>query len=134
MTDKQELQVKQKQELVAATEQTRPGLVFTPAVDIFETDRGITLLADMPGTASDAVKVDLRDGVLTVSGEVKPFEGKDEADVLIEFEIGRYVRQFVLSEAIDQDRIEATFAHGVLRLVLPKAEAALPRRIEVKVA
>jgi HSP20 family protein len=125
------LQVKAKQELTAPAEQTRPGLVFTPAVDIFETEYEITLLADMPGVAADDIAIDLRDGVLTVSGEVKPFEGQDETDVLIEFEIGKYYRQFALSEAINQGKIEAQFADGVLRLVLPKAEKAVPRKIAV---
>jgi HSP20 family protein len=131
MAESKELQVKAKQELTAPAEQTRPGLVFTPAVDIFETEYEITLLADMPGVAADDIAIDLRDGVLTVSGEVKPFEGQDETDVLIEFEIGKYYRQFALSEAINQGKIEAQFADGVLRLVLPKAEKAVPRKIAV---
>jgi HSP20 family protein len=134
MTESKELQVKAKQELTTPAEQTRPGLVFTPAVDIFETDREITLLADMPGVATDDIVIDLREGVLTVSGQVKPFETKDETDVLIEFDTGKYYRQFALSETIDQAKIEAEFADGVLRLVLPKAEEAVPRKIAVTAA
>jgi HSP20 family molecular chaperone IbpA len=134
MAESKELQVKEKQELTTPAEQTRPGLVFTPAVDIFETEHEITLLADMPGVAADDIVIDLREGVLTVSGEVKPFEDQDETDVLIEFEIGKYYRQFALSEAIDQGKIEAQFADGVLRLVLPKAEKAVPRKIAVAAA
>jgi HSP20 family protein len=134
MAESKDLQVKAKQELNAPAEQTRPGLVFTPAVDIFETDREITLLADMAGVAADDIAIDLREGVLTVSGEVKPFESRDETDVLIEFDTGKYYRQFALSEAIDQGRIEAQFTDGVLRLVLPKAEKAVPRKIAVNAA
>jgi HSP20 family molecular chaperone IbpA len=103
-------------------------------VDIFETDSEITLLADMPGVASGDVSIDLRDGVLSLSGDVKPWEGSDESDVLVEFEIGKYFRQFTLSEAIDQDKIDAKLEDGVLHLTLPKAEKVLPRRIEVKAA
>jgi HSP20 family protein len=62
---------------------------------------------------------------------VQPFEGKDESDVLIEFEIGRYYRQFTLSEVVDQSKIEAKLEDGVLRLTLPKAEKAIPRQIAV---
>jgi HSP20 family protein len=134
MAEMKDLQVKAKQELTAPAEQTRPGLVFTPAVDIFETDREITLLADMPGVAADDIAIDLREGVLAVSGEVKPFESRNETDVLIEFDTGKYYRQFALSEAIDQGKIEAQFTDGVLRLVLPKAEKAVPRKIAVKAA
>jgi HSP20 family molecular chaperone IbpA len=131
MAESKELQVKEKQEVASPAEQTRPGLIFTPVVDIFETGKEITVLADMPGVAADGVTIDLRDGVLTMTGDVKPWEGPDESDVLVEFEIGKYYRQFNLSEAIDQDKIEAKYEDGVLRLTLPKAEKALPRKIEV---
>lgn len=131
MTENKELQAMGKKELTTPAEQTQPGPVFTPAVDIFETEKALTLLADMPGVASDDVIIDLRDDVLTITGAVKPFEGKDEKDVLVEFEVGRFHRQFSLSEAIDQSRIEAKLADGVLRLSLPKAEKAVPRKIAV---
>ena len=134
MSDSKELQVKDKQEVAAPAEQTRPGVVFTPDVDIFENDKEITLLAAMPGVAPEDIAIDLNDNVLSITGEVKPFEEKDESDVLIEFEIGRYARQFTLSEVIDQSRIEAKHQDGVLRLTLPKAEKAVPRQIVVNAA
>ena len=131
MSESKELQVKEKQEVAAPAEQKRPGVVFTPDVDIFENDQQITLLADMPGVASDDITIDLNDNVLNISGEVKPFEAGDERDVLVEFEVGRYSRQFTLSEVIDQSKIEAKYEDGVLRLTLPKAEKAMPRQITV---
>ena len=134
MSDSKALQVKDKQEVTAPAEQTRAGVVFTPDVDIFENDEHITLLADMPGVASDDIVIDLNDNVLAISGEVKPFENKNESDVLIEFEVGRYSRQFTLSEVIDQSKIEARHVDGVLRLTLPKAEKAVPRQIAVTAA
>ena len=134
MSDAKELQVKDKQEVANPAEQTRPGVVFTPDVDIFEDEKQITLLADMPGVASDDITIDLNDNVLSIAGEAKPFEGGDEADVLVEFEIGRYYRQFTLSEAIDQSKIAAKHEDGVLRLILPKAEKAMPRQITVTAA
>jgi HSP20 family protein len=132
MAAAKELQVKEKQEVSSPVEQTRPGLVFTPAVDIFETDQQITLLADMPGVATEDISIELREGVLTVASEVKPWEKADEQDVLIEFEIGKYYRQFALSDAIDQDKIDAKLEDGVLRLTLPKAQKAMPWQIAVK--
>ena len=131
MTESKELQVNDKQEVASPAEQTRTGVVFTPDVDIFEDERQITLLADMPGVASDGITIDLNDNVLSIAGEVKPFESANESDVLIEFEIGRYYRQFTLSEVIDQGKIEAKHEDGVLRMTLPKAEKAVPRRIAV---
>jgi HSP20 family molecular chaperone IbpA len=113
-------------------EQIKPGRVFTPAVDIFETGKEITLLADLPGVKSDELNIDLRDNVLTLTGDVTPWEEAEEEDLLIEYEIGRYFRQFTLSEVIDQDKIDAQLNDGVLRLILPKVEKATPRKISVK--
>ncbi len=131
--DTKEIQVKEKQE-VRAPEQTQPGLVFTPAVDIFETDQDITVLADLPGVKSEGLTIDLRDNVLTIMGVIEPYEKETEQDVLIEYEIGKYFRQFTLSNLIDQAKINASLKDGVLHLVLPKAETAKPRRIEVQAA
>lgn len=134
MADAKELQVKEKQEIAAPAEQTRPGLVFRPDVDIFERDSDIVLLADMPGVAADSVEIDLRDGVLTLTGDIRPWEGADESDILVEFEIGKYHRHFTLSDAIDQENIDAVMQDGVLRLTLPKVQKAKPRQITVKSA
>ena len=133
-TSGKELQAKQKTEVSTPAEQTAPGIVFVPAVDIFETEKDINLLADLPGVKSDDLKIDLRDNVLTLSAETSPFEGADEKDIFIEYEVGKYYRQFTLSEEIDQGKIEAELKDGVLRLNLPKAEKAVPKKITVKAA
>ena len=126
------LQAKEKSELSGVTEQTKPGLVFTPEVDIFETEKELTLLADMPGVKSDDLNIDLKENVLTLDGDVKNPEGKKEVELLTEYRTGKYYRQFNLSEIIDQPKIEASMTDGVLRLTLPKVEAAKPRKITVK--
>ena len=128
------LKAKEKKEITTPAEQMKPGLTFTPAVDIFETDREITLLADMPGVKVKDLTIDVRDDVLSLASEVDPPEGLNESDVLREYETGTYVRQFNLSEVIDQSKIEADLKDGVLRLTLPKVEPAAPRKIKVKVA
>ena len=130
MAETKELKVKGKQEVTGA-EQTQPGLVFTPVVDIFETDKAITLVADMPGVTPEGISIDLNENTLTITGEVKPWETGGEKDLLVEFEIGKYYRQFTLSEIIAQEKIEARLENGVLRLVMPKAEKAVPRKITV---
>jgi HSP20 family protein len=86
----------------------------------------------MPGVTTDNLSIDLKDNVLTLTGEVAPFEEADEQDILIEYEIGKYHRQFNLSSVIDQSKIDAKLNDGVLRLSLPKVEKATPRKIEVK--
>lgn len=132
-TEPKELKVKEKQEVASNAEQTRPGPVFTPDVDIFETDHEITLLADMPGVEPDDLNIDLRDNTLTLIGETGESEARDEEDLVVEYEAGKYYRKFTLSEVIDQNKIDASLNDGVLRLILPKVEKAAPRKIEVKV-
>lgn len=115
-------------------EQTRPGPVYMPAVDIFETETAITVLADMPGVKPDQLEIDLRDSVLTLKGRVSSPAAANEVDVLREYEAGTFFRQFTLSETIDQPKIDAQLTDGVLRLELPKVEKARPRQITVRSA
>lgn len=131
-TDEKHLQVKEKQEITSPAEQTKPGLVFEPNVDIFETESEITLLADMPGVKADDLTIDLRDNTLTLSGEVTPDSYDNQEIIAFEYHSGRYYRQFTLSEVIDQRKIDAKLNDGVLRLTLPKVEKAAPRKITVK--
>lgn len=133
MSEIKELQAREKQALSSPAEQIKPGPVFTPSVDIFETDKTITLLVDMPGVKAEALNVDLRDDTLTLTGDVNPDITPPGEPVYSEYETGCYYRQFSLSEVIAQDKIDAKLSDGVLRLTLPKVEKATPRRIEVKV-
>lgn len=128
------LKPKEKQEIATPAEQMKPGLTFTPAVDIFETDREITVLADIPGVKAKDLTIDVRDDVLSLASDVDAPEGENEVGALREYETGKYIRQFTLSEVIDQSKIEADLTDGVLRLTLPKVEPAMPRKITVKTA
>jgi HSP20 family protein len=118
--------------MAAIPEQTRSGPVYTPAVDIFETQNSITILADMPGVDSANLNIDLRESVLTLTGHVTPAQGAKENFILREHQAGTFLRQFSLSETIDQSKIDAKLSDGVLRLELPKVEKAKPRQIAVK--
>ena len=132
MAESKELQVRDKQEVAGTAEQTKPGLVFTPSVDIYETEKAIVVLADMPGVKSNDLNIDLKENTLKLTGEIIPVEGPDEQDLLIEYEVGKYFRQFTLSEVINQEKIEAELKDGVLKVTLPKVEKATPRKISVK--
>ena len=113
-------------------EQTRPGVVYSPSVDIFESEVAITVLADMPGVKAEALTIDLRERVLTLTGRVSPPLTGKESEVLREYQSGTFYRQFTLSETIDQAKIDAKLTDGVLRLELPKVEKARPRQITVR--
>lgn len=135
MTDTNKaLQAREKEEVATQAEQTVPGPTFTPAVDIFETDKALTVVADMPGVKPEDLSIDLHDNVLSFIGEVAAPEKEDELDVYREYRTGRYVREFTLGELINQDKIDAELKDGVLRLTLPKVEEAKPRKIAVKAA
>jgi HSP20 family protein len=133
MADKRtELTKSDKRELATQAEQTRPGPVFTPVVDIYESANELTLVADLPGVEPKDLKLDLREGVLTLSGSVDRPERPGEEPLLKEYEVGSFYRQFTLSDTIDQSQIEAQLADGVLHLHLPKVEAVKPRQITVR--
>ena len=132
MSDTKEMKVIEKQAVALPAEQTKPGPVFTPNVDIFETEKAITLLVDMPGVKANELNVDLRDDTLTLTGDVLPNVGAPGEKIYAEYETGRFYRQFSLSELIVQEKIDAKLSDGVLRLTLPKVEKATPRRIPVQ--
>lgn len=124
-----------KDESVTATEAeaTRePERYVNPPVDIYETQDGLTVLADLPGAAQDSIGISVEDGVLTIRGTVP--EKESAGSDYTEFELVSYFRQFKLGEKIDQEKIQAEYRNGVLKLLLPFAEKAKPRQIQVKVA
>jgi HSP20 family protein len=106
--------------------------VFVPPSDIYETRDSIVILAEMPGVSPDAVDISLERRVLTIRGRGEANERAGYQRVYSEYADGDYERVFTLSENIDRDRIEATLKDGVLHLVLPKAETAKPRKIELR--
>jgi len=128
----QELQARDKMAVAPEAEQTRPHPVFVPAVDIYESEDSLTLLADMPGVTKDGLTIDLKDNTLTIRGEVQPATDQGKTVLYREYQEGDYFRQFTLSNVIDQSKITATLKHGVLNLILPKVEKAKPRQIEIK--
>jgi len=118
------------QEQVPATTR-EPDRYLIPAVDIFETDQGLTLVADLPGVDKDGVSVKVEENVLTIRGKVTPRQYRHVT--WNEFELLDYYRQFELGELVDQGKISAEMKNGVLSLQLPKAEKAKPKQITVKV-
>jgi HSP20 family protein len=109
-----------------------PRPVFLPPADIYETSDAIVVMAEMPCVGPDGVDITLERRVLTIRGRSSANERTGYQQVYSEYADGDYERVFTLSEAIDRDKIEATLRDGVLHLVLPKAEPARARRIELK--
>ena len=125
------------QEMAAPTEgaeRTRARPVYAPHTDIFETEDGLVILADMPGVSPDGVDVTLERNVLTIRGRTEDSPPQGFSPVYLEYQPGDYERVFTLSEDIDRDRIEASHNNGILRLTLPKAPPAKAQKIKVKSA
>jgi HSP20 family molecular chaperone IbpA len=104
----------------------------TPLIDIHEGPEGLLLEADLPGVTEDRLKVHLEDNVLILQAKVSsPFP--QGARVLHEeYRVSDFYRSFILSDEVERSRISAELKNGVLCLMLPKAERAKTRRIEIK--
>ena len=108
-------------------------MVLRPRADVYESDEKFVVELDLPGVVKDDLQVDLERNVLTIEATRKSEESDDLQGVHVERSTNaRLARRFTLSKEIDADRIEARFENGVLRLTLPKAEKALPRRISIQ--
>jgi len=115
-------------------ESQRDQAYVTPRVDVLEDDAGITLFADMPGVAKDALDVKVEGESLTIEGAVSTATPQAMEASYAEVRVPRYRRSFTLSRELDTGRIEASLKDGVLKLRIPKQEQAQPRRISVNVA
>ncbi|HEX7636675.1 MAG TPA: Hsp20/alpha crystallin family protein [Noviherbaspirillum sp.] len=112
----------------------RPEAALLPPVDVIEDASGITLYADMPGVPKDKLSLQLEADSLTIEGEVvlNTPEGMESSHA--EVRLPRYRRVFTLSRELDSEKAAAEFNQGVLKLRIPKAEHAQPRKIDIKVA
>ncbi|MBO9651436.1 MAG: Hsp20/alpha crystallin family protein [Variovorax sp.] len=105
-----------------------------PPVDVVEDASGITLYADLPGVSRDRLNLQVEAGTLTIDADIDlnlP-EGLQSSHTEVGF--GRFHRTFTLSSELDTEKVTAELADGVLKLSIPKAEHAKPRRIEVRTA
>ncbi len=113
------------------TEAAVDRYVFTPPIDIYETDEGLGLQADLPGVSIDTLELQVQDNKLTLFGRVKSVVPENAKLLHQEYEVGDFLRSFILSDEVDHERITAKLNNGVLEVVLPRAPKAEPRRIQV---
>jgi HSP20 family molecular chaperone IbpA len=116
----------------AEPESTRDVPVYRAPADIRDTGKSVVLTLVMPGVGRFYIDIDLERRVLTVRGRGRLTSPEGYRLVHAEYGEGDYERVFTLSQEIDEAAVQAEFAHGVLTLTLPRAEASKPRRIEVK--
>lgn len=116
------------------SETPRDEAALLPPVDVIEDAEGLTLWADLPGVPKDKLDLRIEADTLTIEGELVldlP-EGMEASHA--EVSLPRYRRLFTLSKELDTGKVSAEFHQGVLKLRIPKAEHAQPRRIPVQVA
>jgi HSP20 family molecular chaperone IbpA len=120
----------------AASKQVKPAsaeAALMPPVNVFEDAAGITLYADLPGVPRDRLNLQVEADTLTIEGEVSLDTPEGMEATHAEIGLPRYRRVFTLSKELDSEKVSAELRNGVLKLRIPKAEHAQPRRIEVKV-
>jgi len=109
-----------------------PSVFLTPPIDIHEGPDGLILEADLPGATEKGVSIQLEDNVLSLRAQVNSPAPEGSRTLHEEYQIGDFYRSFILSDEVERGRITAELRNGVLRLILPKAERAKTRRIEIK--
>jgi HSP20 family molecular chaperone IbpA len=123
---------KKKSEVPATSELPEDVAVYAPRVDIREDAEKVLVVADMPGVDESSVTVELEGSELAIRGRFLPKTPEGYSPIYREYADGNYERTFTIGETIDSEKINASVRDGVLRLTLPKAKEAKPKRITVK--
>jgi len=109
-----------------------PRWFCTPPIDIFDTEAGLVLRADLPGVTADDLELQVEDNRLTLLGKVTPPAPEGAQLIYQEYRIGDFLRSFILSDDVDHERITAKLIDGVLEVTLPRAATAQPRKIQIR--
>ncbi len=123
-----------KNPLARSPEQREQQVAVLPAVDVYEDESGITVLADMPGVSREALDLKVEGDTLSIEGGVHPLAPAGMEGLYAEMRVPRYRRTFTLSRELDTARIDASLKDGVLTLRMPKQAYAQARRIAVTAA
>src|SRR5512137_970782 len=105
-----------------------------PPVDVIEDATGITLYADLPGVGREQLNLRVEADTLTIEGDVNLNAPEGLQASHVEVSVPRYRRVFTLSKELDAEKIAAEMSHGVLKLRIPKAEHAQPRKVQIRVS
>ena len=105
---------------------------WIPPMDLVESEDHLVLRADLPGMREGDVDIEIKDGVLTISGERKSeHEEKGEGFHRVERAFGRFSRSLSLPDGVDANKVAATFQDGVLEVKVPKPEETKPMRVQI---
>ena len=107
---------------------------WSPALDVYENKDDFTVVVELPGLKKEEIDVSLHGDILTISGERKTEEKKEGQGFRTERFYGSFQRTVTLPAAVDGKKVKASYKDGILKVVLPKAEEAKPKQIEVSVS
>lgn len=108
-----------------------PRVLYSPPIDIYETEEGLVLVADLPGVKTETLDLQVQDNKLTLFGRVEDYTPRGAIAIHQEYGVGDFLRSFILTDEVDHERISAKLSFGVLKVVLPKAKRAEPRKISI---
>ena len=112
----------------------RPSFVGELKVNVVENEDNYTLTAEVPGLTEKDLDIEIKNGQMTLKGNVEQTEEKEEKNYRMrEFSRRSFERSFTIGEGVDQDNISAKLDSGILKLVLPKKEEAKPKTVKVAV-
>ncbi len=109
-----------------------PRWYCTPPIDIYETETGLVLQADLPGVTAEQLELQVQDNRLTLLGRVSHPAPENAQLIYQEYRVGDYLRSFILSDDVDHERVSAKMSDGVLEVTLPKVVKPEPRRIQIR--
>lgn len=115
-----------------SSEQTKSRPTFIPRTDIYESKDHLLLVTDMPGVDQDSVDITLERNILTIHGSVNPPAIDGYNLTYSEYSMGDFRRVFTLSNEIDREGIQASMKNGVLNLILPKSQRAMPKKVSIQ--
>jgi HSP20 family protein len=107
---------------------------WSPALDVYQDKDSFTVVVELPGLKKEEIDISLHDDVLTISGERRAHEKKGKEGFRTERFYGSFQRTVTLPAAVDAKNVKASYQDGILKVVLPKAEEAKPKQIEVSVS
>ncbi len=135
MSEQKEIVQSSEQKEVTRPEQAAaPEVVLRPAVDVYETDEGVTVKADLPGVGKESLNVQVDKDLLTIEGTLSLDVPENMEARYAEVQSSRYRHSFTLSQDLDSSNIKAELNNGALTLRIPKREEVKPRRITVSAA
>ena len=107
--------------------------VWSPVVDIYETDKSVILKAELPGMTKDDIVIEINENNLVLKGERKfQKDIREENYHRIERSYGTFSRSFTLPDTVDRNKVSASFKDGILEITIPKIEGAKPKQIEIQ--